>query len=112
MQENLDNIEAIYNIIRKHKPEATIILTLSPVPLYATFRPVSCITANTVSKAILRAAIDEFYRNHSTDKDLFYWPSYEIIQFHGKDGFKDDNRHINPVAKKGIMERFEKYYCK
>jgi hypothetical protein len=112
MQENLDNIQAIYDIIRKHKPDAKIVLTLSPIPLYATFRPVSCITANTASKAILRAAVDEFYRNNSKDSDLYYWPSYEIVQHHGKKAFGEDNRHIEPEIRKSIMVLFEKYYCK
>ena len=44
--------------MRKHVPHASVVLTLSPVPLAATFRGVSCVTANAASKATLRAAVD------------------------------------------------------
>ena len=48
----------IHAVIRKHRPDARIVVTLSPIPLMATFRPVSCMVANSVSKASLRCAID------------------------------------------------------
>jgi hypothetical protein len=41
LEENLANIERLREIIRREKPDAPIIFTLSPVPLTATFRPVS-----------------------------------------------------------------------
>jgi hypothetical protein len=37
--DNVDNIKAIYRLIRKYRPSARVILTLSPIPLVATFRP-------------------------------------------------------------------------
>lgn len=63
-EENRANLSRVYELIRQHRPEAQIILTLSPVPLVATFRPISCITANAVSKASLRVAIDEVMREN------------------------------------------------
>jgi hypothetical protein len=112
VQENIDNLETVYQILKKHKPNAELIITLSPIPLVATMRPVSCITANNVSKAILRSAADEVYQAHSKDEKFHYWPSYEIVQWFGNEGFKDDNRHITGPVKKLIMEKFEQYYCK
>ena len=56
VEENRDNIGAIYKLIRKHRPDANIIVTLFPIPLVATFRDESCITANSVSKSVLRVA--------------------------------------------------------
>ena len=38
-------------------PTPSQVFTLSPVPLSATFRGVSCVTANAVSKSILRVAV-------------------------------------------------------
>jgi hypothetical protein len=106
VSENKSNLEIIYNRIRTRRPKATVIFTLSPVPLVATFRPVSCITANSVSKAILRVAVDEFMREHS-DKDLYYFPSYEIVQdFYREDAFGDDLRHVRPEVVKTIMTTF------
>ena len=62
VEENKDNMRKIYDLIRKHRPDAKIIFTLSPIPLQATFRDHSCITSNAVSKGVLRVAIDEIYR--------------------------------------------------
>jgi hypothetical protein len=109
--ENRENLEVIRAIIRKHKPESPIIFTLSPVPLVATFRPVSCSTANSVSKAILRSALDEFLRHNDHDDNLYYWPSYEIVTDFFVDAYLEDRRHIRPEVVKTIMNLFTKYYC-
>jgi len=112
VDENLDNLRATYRVIRELHPRAPIIFTLSPVPLIATFRPVSCITANTVSKAILRVAVDMLMRElQPTDPMLFYWPSYEIItEFFGQRGFRVDRRHVTEEALTTIMQLFTRYF--
>ena len=104
--ENTANLEKIYALIRKHRPEATIIFTVSPVKLRATFRPVSCLTANSVSKAILRAAVDEFYRGHEADAKLFYFPSYELVTDYFSDPYEDDNNHVKSEVTAQIMQLF------
>lgn len=125
-EENKKNISFIYNEIIKNNPSAKIIFTVSPVPLVATFRDASCISANNVSKSILRAAVDEFYRDNNgpKNKNLFYWPSYEIVEkifpitvgdgsSKGERGpYIGDNRHIKPDCVQKIMSLFEKYYVK
>ena len=111
--ETKENIQKIYNIIQKHNPNAKLLFTLSPVPLAATFRPVSCLSANSVSKSILRAALDEFYRDNWKDinKKLFYFPSYEIVTELFFQKFKEDNRHPKDEIIEMIMKLFEYYYC-
>lgn len=108
--ENVENLEAIYSIIREHRPDAHIILTLSPVALKATFRPIGVVSANCASKSILKAALDEFFRNHEDDEKLFYWPSYEIVNDYIKDPFKDDLRHIREEVVSLIMNLFSRLY--
>jgi len=108
--ENTANLERIWEIIRRHRPQAHVIVTLSPVPLVATFRPVSCITANVVSKSILRVAIDELTRAHPEDERLHYWPAYEIVKELCPDPYEEDNRHVKPDVVAGIMELFRKHY--
>jgi len=112
-EENQENIEATWQLIKKHRPEAKVIFTLSPVPLVATFRPVSCVTANEVSKSCLRVALDQFLRGHwgSVNRDLFYWPSYEIVRGH-EDPYEKDNRHVRMKVVEEIMRAFIKHYCK
>jgi hypothetical protein len=109
--ENLDNLDAIRTIIREHRPDATIILTLSPIPLHATFRPVSCMTANSVSKATLRVAIDEMMRRYPDDRKLFYFPAYEMVKEFFVDPYLDDNRHVRPEILNAVMETFERAFC-
>jgi hypothetical protein len=108
--ENLQNLNTIYRIIRERRPNACIIFTLSPVPLLATFRPVSCITANSVSKSILRVALDEFHRSHEPDKQLFYFPSFELVKDYFRDPFRGDNRHVRGKVVDRIMDNFAKHY--
>lgn len=111
VEENKANLHAIHRTIRKYRPDARLIVTLSPIPLVATFRPVSCITANSVSKSIIRVAIDEFSRE-AADSRLFYWPSYEIIQeAHGLERWLEDRRHITPEILASVMALFEKHFC-
>lgn len=110
--ENLANLREIHRIIRKHKPDAKILFTLSPVPLVATFRPVSCLTANSASKAILRAALDEFLSAaQPSDSNLFYWPSYEIITEVFNHPWCEDRRHIKPKVLDYVMTAFEHIWC-
>lgn len=110
--ENKANMRAIYDTIREFRPEAKIIFTLSPIPLVTTFRRVSCITANSVSKAVLRSAIDELYRDVGYEGRLFYWPSYEIVeQAFGAGRYKEDRRHIKTPILDYIMALFESQYC-
>lgn len=109
VQENKDNINTILSLINKHTPNAKVIMTLSPVPLMATFRPVSCITASSVSKSILRVVIDEIIREYDKD-NLYYWPSYEMVKEYARDPYGDDNRHITRKFVDFIMENFSRYY--
>jgi len=111
VEENRENIDAIYRLIRRHRPEATIILTLSPVPLIATFRDTSCITSNSVSKAVLRVAMDEALRRHRGAGHLHYWPSYELVTDVFGSPFKADRRHLPRAVLDFIMNQFERTWC-
>jgi hypothetical protein len=112
VEENRDNLVAIRKIIRKHRPNAKIIVTLSPVPLMATFRPVSCLTASSVSKAILRVAIDEFMRELPEEQDdTYYFPSYEGILNCFDDPFEADNRHPKQQHISAVLGKFMDHYC-
>ena len=112
VQETKSRLANIWVLIKKHRPEAKVIFTLSPVPLVATFRPVSCVTANEVSKSVIRVALDEWLREHpSLNQDLFYWPSYEIVRCFAEDPYREDNRHIRQGVVSLIMEAFVKHFC-
>jgi Flp pilus assembly protein TadD/predicted nucleic acid-binding Zn-ribbon protein len=111
--ENLENLRAIHAMIREHRPDATIIFTLSPIPLTATFRPVPCIVADAVSKAVLRAALDEFYRGaQDEDANLYYFPSYEIALRCFDHPYMEDRRHVHKHVLDLNMAVFERFYCR
>lgn len=111
VEENRDNLMAIYRLIRKHRPDAKILFTLSPIPLIATFRDVSCLTANSVSKAVLRVAIDEVVREVRHEGVLSYWPSYELVTDVFALPFKPDRRHPEGAVLDYIMTLFEHAWC-
>ncbi len=111
VEENRDNIRAIYNLIRTYRPEAKVVFTLSPIPLVATFRPASSITANSVSKAILRAALDDVLREVQHERHAFYWPSYEIVMDLFDRRWLRDRRHVRPEILAFVMTLFEAHWC-
>ena len=113
LAETKEKISQIDALVRRYVPAARLLFTLSPIPLAATFRPVGCISANSVSKAILRAALDEFLRDNwdRVNKSLFYWPSYEVIQDLFPFRFGPDARHPTPQILNLIMRMFEAAHC-
>lgn len=111
VEENKSNMRKIYDLIRKHRPDAKIIFTLSPIPLQATFRDNSCMTSNAVSKGVLRVAIDELYRELREEGVLHYWPSYELITDAFGQPYKDDRRHPKDEVLDFIMMLFERTWC-
>lgn len=87
VQTNADNLLAIIGLIREFNAHATIMLTVSPVPLKATFERKSAIIADCVSKSTLRVACHEVMERRL--RDVIYWPSFEIVSWIG--------RHTGPV---------------
>jgi hypothetical protein len=81
VEENVRNIDQIVATIREVNPDAPIVLTLSPVPLKATFRDVSCVAADAVSKSILRVALD--LATSKKSRGVYYWPSFEMVRWVG-----------------------------
>jgi hypothetical protein len=111
VEENRRNIAEIFALIRRYRPQARIVVTLSPIPLFATFRPASCLTANAVSKGILRAAIDDAVTAAcAAGEPVHYWPSYELVTEYFGDVWKPDRRHVKPEILSYIMALFERAY--
>ena len=114
-QQNENNINDIYKIIRKHIPNATIIFTVSPVAMKATFlNNTSSVCANMQSKSTLRSSLGDFFQKNKEDKNLFYWPSYECIWYWlpsiGMRSFETDLRHPENAGVAAIMTLFKKYF--
>ena len=113
MAQTLHWLQSIERLRAKHLPNLKIVYTLSPIPLKTTFRPVSAISANSVSKAVIRAALDEFMREHADklNQQLFYFPSYEIVTSYFIDPFIEDNRHLAAIVPGTIIAFFAEHFC-
>ncbi len=109
--ETLANLRSIYGLIQRFRPNAKVLFSVSPIPLTATFRAVSCLTADAVSKATLRSALDEFLLTHQDEGKLFYFPSYEAVTRIYRNQWTDDRRHVRPDVLTFNMKMFEHYFC-
>lgn len=110
--ETLQSLIELNGIVERFLPAKRIVLTLSPIPLTGTFRNQSVIAANQVSKAVLRAALDQFLSDPQIAGSgrYFYFPSYEIV-FHLTDHpFLPDNRHVRPEIAEYVLNVFSSLY--
>lgn len=110
--ETLASLNEFATLADRFLPGKRFIFTLSPIPLIATFRDQSAVTANQASKAILRAALDEFLGDPAVARNSLYhyFPSYEIV-FHMFDHpFLPDNRHIRPEVAEMVLDIFSNLY--
>lgn len=95
--------------LRAMNPSIHVLLTVSPVPLKATYECRPVISSNCYSKSVLRIAaqmaIDEF-------EWVDYFPSYEIISGvqSGATYFEDDMRTVRRVGVAHAMRLFSRHY--
>lgn len=94
--------------LRLVNPRSRIILTVSPVPLVATYERRHVLVSSTLSKSILRVAADHLEK---TVPDLMYFPSYEIITGNHSEGryFGRDRRSVKEVGVDHVMRLFMKH---
>lgn len=105
VEENLAELQKMLDIWRAFNPELKLIVSVSPVPLHATFRANQqhIIAANCHSKSTLRIVADEFVRRN---KNVFYFPSYETVMYCTKNAWLEDQRHVSPEAVSNVMKLF------
>ena len=109
--ENFDEAEtyadlaAAIDFIREINPAVKIILTVSPVPLNATYVDRHVLLSTTWSKSVLRVAAEKAARQYSA---CTYFPSYEIITspFVRGQYFGPDCREIEAAGVDHVMGVF------
>lgn len=108
VSETLDSLRSLDRLVAEFIPRSRFVLTLSPVPLHSTFRDRPPVVANVASKAILRAALDEFFSDEkiAASGRYLYFPSYEIALNMFGNPFGPDNRHVRPEVATAIMNIF------
>jgi hypothetical protein len=105
----MDDLTRFVGMLREVNPEVRMILTVSPVPLIATFEPRHVLVSTTYSKAALRVVAEIATRSL---KDVAYFPSYEIItgpQARGR-YYADDLREITPDGVAHVMSIFTRHF--
>jgi hypothetical protein len=95
--------------LKSVNPGVKVILTVSPVPLAATFEDRSVVQSTTYSKSVLRVAADMLHRRYDW---LDYFPSYEIITGGQSGGlyYEDDRRTVNDAGVAHAMRVFRRHY--
>lgn len=96
--------------IQRINPTCRIMLTVSPVPLIATYEPRHALVATTYSKAVLRVVADEMWRQYD---HVDYFPSFEIITGSYNRGayFADDLREVEEKGVAHVMKKFMAHYA-
>ncbi len=95
--------------IQSVNPDVQILLTVSPVPLIATYENRHVWVSTTYSKAALRVAADVAERCY---RSVIYFPSYEIITSPAAGGryYADDLRQVTEIGVKHVMRVFTKHF--
>jgi len=102
-------LEAIHALLSANCPrDFKMLVTVSPVPLHATFRPEDVMTANAYSKAVQRAALEAFVLRH---ENVDYFPSFETVTLTDRRvAFDRDNRHVQRGVVARVVDRFVTAY--
>jgi len=95
--------------LRNWNDRIRILLTVSPVPLNATYMDRNVWTSTTYSKAVLRAAAGDVAGGLDY---VDYFPSYEVITCpqHQTRYFEDDLRNVRETGVQHVMRVFERHY--
>jgi hypothetical protein len=99
------DLRAFLAQLREVNPEARLLLTVSPVPLIATYERQHVLVSTTHSKSVLRVAADIVAKSES---GVCYFPSYEIITGNHARGryFEDDLRSVTAAGVDHVMAVF------
>ena len=112
VEETTAALHELHRIVARFLPRLQLVFTLSPIPFVATFRNQSPVTANSISKAILRAALDAFLSipEVAATGRCHYFPSYELALSLFDSPFSSDNRHVKPEVVALILSAFSQAY--
>jgi len=109
-KECLREVKKSIELVNSFGNKKNIIITVSPIPLDYTFRDQDIVTANRISKSILRVVADTVSQLYS---NVYYFPSFEIVMdCIGPKAYKEDLRHVRPeVFSERIAPLFLENYC-
>lgn len=97
-------LTGIVSSLRELKPDAEIVLTVSPVPLDLTFTGMDIVVANSLAKSTLLAAAHQIA---ASTEGCYYFPSYEMVMSSQQSqAWLWDRKHVSPKMVRHIMSSF------
>lgn len=107
--EMLDDFRVFMRGLSEVKPTARVILTVSPVPLLATYEARHVLLSNSYSKAALRVVADRVTREFAA---VEYFPALEIITGHNgaEPYFAADRRTVSAAGIGHVMRIFSQHF--
>ncbi len=91
---NLIDLQFILEKLFKENKDLKVIFTVSPVAAGATFVDSDVISQSFAGKCIIRSVVHEIMKTNTYSKQLFYFPSFEMVLCNNPVSFLPDNRHV------------------
>ncbi len=116
VKENVDNVLHLINFVRSVASDIKIVVTVSPVPMLASFEMESAVQADCLSKSTMRLVAHEVVNNCEIE-NIFYWPSFEIFRWAGSQTSAfyaaDDGAawHVSEDKVAGTVDAFVKMFA-
>jgi hypothetical protein len=104
------DLSAFLTKLKEKNPLVKVLLTVSPVPLIATYEQRNVLVSTTYSKSVLRVAADQIISRFDW---VDYFPSYEIItgSYAGGLYYEADYREVNSRGVAHAMRCFVRNYA-
>ena len=110
IQDNVAILNQALKTLKSFNPGLRLIVTVSPVPLYATFQAAQkhVVEATQLSKSVLRIALEQFVAENPDD--VSYFPAFETVMWCTENRWSEDMRHVSDEAVGNVMRLFERIY--
>jgi hypothetical protein len=103
------DMAAALQLLKSKNPRLRAVITVSPVPLVATYEQRHVLTSTVYSKSVLRVAAQEMIE---TFEWVDYFPSYEVITASGNTQayYEADRREVGSIGVTRAMSLFQHHY--
>jgi len=107
--EMVGDMQRFVTHLRLLNPGVKLVLSVSPVPMAATYERRGVLVSNGYTKAALRVVADMVVHG---DERVAYFPSYEAIAGHQAAGryYEPDRRHISAEGVREVVDLFTRSY--
>jgi hypothetical protein len=108
--DTVECLETIHDLLKRRHQDGDfqLVVTVSPVPMSATFTAQDIVVANAESKAVLRAAAGAFAADR---QGVHYFPSYEMVTMTDPaEAWRPDRLHVNGKITRAIVKAFMAAY--